>query len=808
MLKINKITIENFRGIKSPVIIDFVKGSNSTSALIYGRNGTGKSSIVDAWEWLINSKIDYLTKEGVSERDYPHKLSNGDNVYINIDFTHPVITSAKAIFNKTRITTPTYSGEYNDFKTHTVYPNYLRYADLQEFVFKTKGDKYKYIAKFFGLEKFTKNQSDIQASATRVSGQLQQFQNQLIENGQIVEKITGNDVVDEITIVSFINIIASKYKIDKITEFKESYKVKDALSEIVKANPIAAELTEWKAFQLRLNRFYALPKARQDCIDIETVFKDLKNDETNITKLILIELYATAKETLSKLEDKTKCPVCDKIFDGDLERHISEKHKALDELNKKKIDYLSKKDTLIKKLELIIKKVAIIQSETCEKVLATFTLFFVDVALLAIQLPNSINDLKKLLKDQTTLSLSTQEEILKVDSLSESEVANNKIVTDKIKILSGDERTKNLATDFGNIIQLISAFTNYLKNEKKVTYLTDISTKLDSLFTKLTSHIQTQIQYTFSAIQTDVIDCYNYLESTNQFLKNPEIKLVTGRDKAVELEIEFVNEKISPAYKFMSESQVNSFGLAIFLSAVKYFNNNFKFIILDDVINGFDAFKRPKVSQLLATKFNDFQVLILTHDQIFFDTVQKDFPQWNRYKFASWDYTTGPRCNFSNNYIEEIKKLLDDDDPIGAGQKLGRYLEMIFGIINENLHTPIRYKLENVYTLSEFYDPLVKRFKDKLKMQNKQHKISILFSEFEQGTIFRNYCVHYKNEANHFTSSEIDMVFKKWLEIEAEVYCTTCKSYCHFEKIENIEYVRCNCNSLNLKDETKFIEQD
>ena len=149
MLKMNKITIENFRGIKSPVIIDFVKGDTPTSALIYGRNGTGKSAIVDAWEWLINSKIEYLTKEGVSERDYPHKLSNGDNVYINVEFTHPNIRSAKAHYNKSRITTPVYSGEYADFKTHTVYPNYLRYSDLQEFVFKTKGDKYKYIAKFF-----------------------------------------------------------------------------------------------------------------------------------------------------------------------------------------------------------------------------------------------------------------------------------------------------------------------------------------------------------------------------------------------------------------------------------------------------------------------------------------------------------------------------------------------------------------------------------------------------------------------------------------------------------------------------------
>jgi AAA15 family ATPase/GTPase len=228
MLKINKITIENFRGIKSPVIIDFIKGRNATSALIYGRNGTGKSSIVDSWEWLINSKIEYLTKEGVSERDYPHKLSNGENVYINVDFTHPTINSAKSIFNKLRITTPTFSGQYSDFKTHTVYPNYLRYSDLQEFVFKTKGDKYKYIAKFFGLEKFTKNQADIQASSTRISNLLQQFQNQLAENKSIVNRIAGDGDVDELYILSFINEIANKYNIEVITEFKEAYKVKDA----------------------------------------------------------------------------------------------------------------------------------------------------------------------------------------------------------------------------------------------------------------------------------------------------------------------------------------------------------------------------------------------------------------------------------------------------------------------------------------------------------------------------------------------------------------------------------------------------
>lgn len=806
MAKINRITVENFRGIKSPVIIDFKKGGSHTSALIYGRNGTGKSSIVDAWEWLLNAKIDSLSKEGISEKDYPHKLSNGDNVYISVDINKPEEISARATFNKTRIKAPIYSDGYDLFKTFAIYPNYLRYSDLQEFVYKSKGDKYKYIAKFFGLEQFIKNQSDIQSSLTRILNQHENAKRQLAFAEKTVVELTNKSEISDSEIISFINTIAINYNIDLIDSFQASVKVKMALASILEANPIAAELAELKSFQLKLNQFYDFSKIVQDCIEIESVFNSLKQDEENITKLILINLYDSATETLSKLEDKSICPVCDKVFDGDLTKHITAKHRALNELNNKKKQYIKLKGELSVKLTSLEKKIAVINSESSKKVRGLLHSFFANVKLIADSLAN-IKELETPFNELNDFNLSNKEGIIKIDEISEKETEIKKIIADRIKLLSEDKSSKKISTDFATIVQSIDGYVSYLRSSKKVNYLSSIIIKLNLLFTNLTTHIQTEIQNTFTAIQTDLNYCYNYLESSNQFLKNPEIKLVTGRDKAVELEIEFVDEKISPAYKFMSESQVNSFGLAIFLSAVRHFNSDFKFIILDDVVNSFDAFKRPKVSQLLATKFSDFQVLMLTHDQIFFDTVQRDFPQWNRYKFKSWDYTTGPRCSFSTNYIEEIQKLIDDDDPIAAGQKLGRYLEMVFGIVNQNLKTPIQYKLENVYTLSEFYNPLVKRFKDKLRLPNKIHLISNMFLEFEQGTIFRNYCVHYKNEETQFTAEEIDAVFKKWLEIEAQVYCELCKSYCHLESISDVDYIRCNCNTLNLMEESKFIDR-
>ena len=274
--------------------------------------------------------------------------------------------------------------------------------------------------------------------------------------------------------------------------------------------------------------------------------------------------------------------------------------------------------------------------------------------------------------------------------------------------------------------------------------------------------------------------------------------MVEGRDKSVELEIDFVSERTTSAYKFMSESQVNSFGLAIFLAATKFFNQELKFIILDDVVNSFDAYKRPKVAQVLAQKFSDFQILLLTHDQIFSDTMQRDFLAWNRYKFTKWDFLTGPAFSLSRNHIEVN---LAEDNPVVAGAALGRYLEWIFSILNENMYSQVRFKIDGVYTLSEMYDPLVSRFKDKLRKQNHNHALIVAFEKFEQATIFRNYCAHWKNEANSFTTPEIEAILRKWQEIETMIFCPTetCKSFVKYEKLGSMEYIRCNCASLNLK---------
>src|SRR5262245_43188655 len=59
--KLQRLVMHAFRGIPSEMTIDFGSGD---STVVYGDNGTGKSTIADALEWYFTGQIELLSHEG------------------------------------------------------------------------------------------------------------------------------------------------------------------------------------------------------------------------------------------------------------------------------------------------------------------------------------------------------------------------------------------------------------------------------------------------------------------------------------------------------------------------------------------------------------------------------------------------------------------------------------------------------------------------------------------------------------------------------------------------------------------------
>ena len=62
-----------FRGVPSEMTVDFGHGE---STVIYGDNGTGKSTIADALEWYFTGEIELLSHEG---RQHAVRYVGGDD---------------------------------------------------------------------------------------------------------------------------------------------------------------------------------------------------------------------------------------------------------------------------------------------------------------------------------------------------------------------------------------------------------------------------------------------------------------------------------------------------------------------------------------------------------------------------------------------------------------------------------------------------------------------------------------------------------------------------------------------------------
>jgi hypothetical protein len=607
------------------------------------------------------------------------------------------------------------------------------------------------------------------------------------------------------TIIGTLNSIATKYELPEIEDFSENNNIRVGIDEIIKNNPNAKLLANWTGLKRRLETYFSSANVTVLARDLDTAIETLKNSGEHVTHLVLANLYETAIDSLNKLGYTSVCPICDQGFKGDLVSHLRLKHSLLEALNKAKRDFELKRDELGITLKTIFEKSKNLLDESDSALKKELQTFFDLVNSVSSLIPEILADLRKPAGSDIKADFVGRMALAKVDEIRTFKERVSEKVDEKIAALSNDKKITDLARDYETVGSLTSTYIEYTKCKGKLAYLTSIFNDYNKLDKELTNFIQSQIEHIFSEIQENVMDYFHILEGNNTQFRNPRIKLVDGRNKAVELEIEFVDEAVTPAFKFMSESQINSFGLSIFLAAVRHFNKDFRFMILDDVINSFDDYKRPKVPQLLQSKFDDFQIFLLTHDQIFFETVQRAFPSWKRYRFTYWDYLIGPKIQLAKSYLEEVEEELKNDNPISAGQKLGRYLEWIFGTLNQKLRTPIEFRLESAYTLSELYEPFLKRLRDKLKRVNHTHRLVSFFDDLDQGTIFRNYCAHWKNEAVPFSTPEIRTIHSKWLEIEKLLFCDQCKSFIQLEKKDGVEYVRCNCNDLNLKEDEYYL---
>ncbi|MDH5382689.1 MAG: hypothetical protein OEW75_17675, partial [Cyclobacteriaceae bacterium] len=174
--------------------------------------------------------------------------------------------------------------------------------------------------------------------------------------------------------------------------------------------------------------------------------------------------------------------------------------------------------------------------------------------------------------------------------------------------------------------------------------------------------------------------------------KNDELSGIT-------IQFDFLESKdVTPPHRFLSESHINCLGIAFFLTSVDAFNKQNKFMVLDDVISSFDANHRKRFADLLIEKYNDYQIILLTHEKTWFDIVKNLVKGKNwQVKTIKYNDTKGTHLDEAPQTLRErIERKVTDRDESNLGNDARKYLEHVLKHIASDLKVKVPFRFNDV----------------------------------------------------------------------------------------------------------------
>ena len=197
--RLQRLVMHAFRGVPTEMTVDFGHGE---STVVYGENGTGKSTIADALEWYFKGEIELLSHEG---RQHAVRYVGGDGDGVtSVEVLTSGTLGGKVVFPDER--TP---DTFEALRRETFL---LRGRTLADFINKTKTEKWKALVEILGLDAIESLREDLQ----RARNDLRKASKTADEEVRVYRRAlsSGADTVSEETILTSLRQICGLLGVD------------------------------------------------------------------------------------------------------------------------------------------------------------------------------------------------------------------------------------------------------------------------------------------------------------------------------------------------------------------------------------------------------------------------------------------------------------------------------------------------------------------------------------------------------------------------------------------------------------------
>jgi len=804
MVKIENLEIKGLRGIKKSSGIPL---DESKSILIYGDNGSGKSSITDALEWFYYDRVDHLSSEEIGRKGIDALrnifLDNDKDAYIDLKFSNSKLDSRKKLFYKHSKLSSEYSNttnEFNDYIRDTLNENLiLRYKDLLKFILFSKKEKLEEISQIIGFTEVTKIKGIFKKTVNSLRKDIKiKNLDGLISNKQaiILEQIGQNVNNDE----QYFKAIAELIKPLKLSiEVKDDKSIEEIL-EFIK-RPQDEEVMRLKiSYEKTIEKLSGLEKFVGDIIfNYKNYHQKYQKISENINKFKKIKLETLLSEGLSILEKKffedEKCPLC--LQAKNREELISELRERINELKdvkKEKQGLKESGETTHKIIENIISEVETILLEKCLSIEENSEIKN-ELERFKKETLDLLNEFKGILGEKREVK--TPEEFVCLNITEIQKIID--MLKEKVKKMS-IARKDDLKFSINSKLLLVKqAYTEVKSLKKEMAHLKQQLRSMELIYNEFAKKQKDNLASFLTAISKDINDFYLHMNRSEEV---DEIELIP-LDKDDELvgitiQFKFHGEIVSPPDKYLSESHLNCLGICLFLSSVKTYNTINKFFILDDVISSFDKNHRLRFTNLLIEKFSDYQIFLFTHERDWFEYVANTVKgrNWVVNKMI-WDYENGAEVEPSLFALKNrIENKIRNSDPSELGNMIRKYLERLLKEICFNLEVKLKF-LYNDQNENRMIGELLSELKGKLRKRNCEVKDHEVFSRLEASTFIGNKTSHDSSFSESISDLKVfydDVLKLEKLFLCSEDNCGKNVSKKYYDPVEKV--IRCKCGNL------------
>jgi len=768
--RIELLKIENLRGATKPLELKFDK--SKPMIMIFGENGTGKSSIIDAIDFICNQKYGCIEeRSSVSKKTYLPSLGKlRTDIKIHLRFKGKDYSANHSGNNP--ITTP------DGFPSAKI----LRRSKIVDLIDAQPKDRFKVLEQFLTVPNIEKGEATLRNAIknkeaeynnstiafTEAETQLEELKSKLTTESEKSTDEWAKEIteVDEAKLQQIVNNIEI---IERLHEKLDAAHTSLANAKITLQEKIVTEITTSQ----KLNSFH-----KKEATNKEDLFDLLKRTKS------FIERHSTIKT----------CPICEQnIATGDIIARLTQRLNNMEELSKIIAEFDNAKK----------------YKEEAETIVKERQKNYNDCA---IELVNKIQGQRQGAEDNGDLLFDYDKLTAEITNQCDAiNIQKTKEELEKYKTYKRtlEENKKNIQMQQQYQMTIKMMLENIKVKKQKAQKDGEILKRLKKYEELVTKERKQYVDNILQTVSGEVERLYQKIHP-NEGLGGFRLYLKEKVKGSLEYNGNFHSSDQIPPQAYYSDSHLDTLGICMFLALTKHFNDDNTIVVLDDVVTSVDEAHRERFLEMLHDEADKFcHMVVTTHYRPWRDFYRIGGGPANKVQFIDlqlWSKESGIRHSKSRLMIDELKSLKDNitvENRQNIASKAGILLEAILD------HLALKYRLKvprqplQKYELGILFDALSKYKKHIKTIQIEdsgmiESQIESFIVVLEGMTWIRNKVgCHWNLDGSLISDTEIKVFAEKTIALGEVLCCHKCGSLPYREKkVEN--YFLCQCGKKQM----------